>query len=81
MSLEDDLKLLQEKYGITFGPDTGHGPYHRAFVNVVPIPDTKAGKILTLECGHMVQAFGDLRHANGKVLCAYCQKEAEKKQR
>ena len=77
MSLDDDIKALEEKYGIKLTPDTGHGPHHRTIVNKIPILNTKTGFFLTLECGHMSQSFGNLEHARGKVYCAACAAEAQ----
>lgn len=72
MALEDDLKDLEEKYGITFSPDKGRGLYHRSIVNIVPIAGTRSGNHCVLECGHIVQTFGDIRHSGGMVLCQQC---------
>ena len=64
--------------------DLGHGaylepdeaprdtPHHRRILRTVPIPNTRGGNVLELECGHRAMTFGDLRHANGVVLCMEC---------
>ena len=46
--------------------------WHKRIARTEPIPDTKSGKRLTLECGHMVQAFGSLCLTEGRVLCTQC---------
>lgn len=68
----EDLK----KYGIDLEPDIARdGPYHRTITHVKPIPNTRAGNVCTLSCGHIVQAFGRLELAeNGKVLCTECRR-------
>jgi hypothetical protein len=35
-------------------------------------PNTRSGNWCQLECGHVVQTFGDLRYANGVALCTRC---------
>jgi hypothetical protein len=64
--------------------DLGHGHYlepdegprdsafHKRIVSIKTIPNTRAGHWLDLECGHRVQSFGNLAHANGVVLCTQC---------
>ena len=72
--------------------DLGHGVYmepdepprdtkwHKRIVRVERIPNTRTGNNVTLECGHIVQAFGRLEpHAAGVVLCTVC-RDAEEPQ-
>lgn len=47
-------------------------PFHKRIVTSVPIPNTRSGRICTLECGHMVQMFGDISKANSVSLCTAC---------
>ena len=55
-------------------PDEGprDTPFHKRIVRKEPIPNTRAGHNVTLECGHGVQTFGDLALAEGVVLCTKC---------
>lgn len=46
--------------------------FHKRIVRAEKIPNTRTGNNLTLECGHRVQSFGNLLHANGVVLCTQC---------
>jgi len=69
--------------------DLGHGAYlepdepprasafHKRIVETRPIPNTRSGNIAILECGHVVQAFGRLTLAEGRVLCTQCRDTAE----
>ena len=64
--------------------DLGHGaylepdeeprnsPFHVRIVKIERIPNTRSGNNLVLECGHRVQSFGNLAHANGVVFCTQC---------
>jgi len=64
-------------------PDRGprDGKHYMRVVRMEHIPGTRVGHNVTLECGHGVQAFGDLWHAevDGEVrlLCAKCRDLAE----
>lgn len=49
-----------------------HTAFHRRILRVERIPNTLVGNWIDLECGHRAQAFGDLRHAAGVVLCTAC---------
>jgi hypothetical protein len=51
--------------------------FHFGIVKVIPIPNTLSGHNVTLECGHVVTAFGNLSHANGVVLCTTCRDNDE----
>jgi hypothetical protein len=55
-------------------PDEGprNTRYHMRIVRVEPIANTKTGNNVTLACGHGVQTFGDLTHAEGRILCTKC---------
>lgn len=53
------------------------GPWHRKIVSETPIPHSRTGKDLVLECGHQVQSFGKLELTGGKVLCMACRAEAQ----
>ena len=57
-------------------PEDRHTPFHKRIVSVQPIPNTKTRNWCKLECGHVVQTFGDLRHANGVALCMKCRDQA-----
>lgn len=56
-----------------------NSPYHRRIISFEPIPGTRSGNILTLECGHRVQGWGDLNRVEGRVMCAQCKNAAEPK--
>lgn len=58
-------------------PDPRNGPFHKRITHVVKIPNTKTGHWLGLECGHKVQSFGSLEHAQGRVLCVECRRDDE----
>lgn len=47
-------------------------PFHKRIVSVKPIPNTRCGNVITLECGHRAEAFGNLKYADGVVLCVEC---------
>lgn len=51
--------------------------FHRAIVSAQAIPNTRAGHWLQLECGHVVQAFGDIAQAGGRALCTKCRDSGE----
>jgi len=69
--------------------DLGHGSYlepddgprdsrfHKVIVAAVPIPGTRAGHDVLLQCGHHVQTFGDLRHAGGVAFCVQCRDQED----
>jgi len=50
-------------------------PFHKRMVRWKPIPNTRSGRIVELECGHVVQTFGNLNHAHGVLLCNQCRDE------
>jgi hypothetical protein len=64
--------------------DLGHGSYlepdeeprdsefHKVIVRAVPIPGTRSGHSVLLQCGHTVQTFGGLKHAKGVAFCTQC---------
>jgi hypothetical protein len=51
-------------------------PFHIAIASAERIAGTRSGRIVTLVCGHKFQTFGDLAHAEGKILCVYCRTAA-----
>jgi hypothetical protein len=56
-------------------PEDRNTPFHKRIVKAEPILNTIAGNTCTLECGHVVQTFGDLKLADGKALCMRCREE------
>ena len=58
-------------------PEDRNTPFHKRIVETMPIKNTRTGHWCRLECGHVVQAFGDLKLAEGKVLCMQCRDGAE----
>lgn len=69
--LSETLDMLRTM-GIDLKPDTGPGTFHRDIVSAVPMAGTETGKIVTLSCGHKATTYGNLKHTNGKILCAGC---------
>lgn len=67
-------KIALDNGGSYLEPDEGprNTRYHMRIVRIERIPNTRTGNNVTLECGHGVQTFGDLGHADGVVLCAKC---------
>lgn len=61
--------------GVYLESDDLHTAFHRRIIRVERIPNTLAGNWIDLECGHRAQAFGDLRHAAGVVLCTACREQ------
>lgn len=61
-------------HGAYLEPDEGprDTPHHKRITSTGKIPGTKTGHWANLECGHRVMTFGDLKHANGVVLCTQC---------
>jgi hypothetical protein len=55
-------------------PDEGprNGSFHKKIVAVQSIPNTRNGNWCQLECGHVVQIYGDPKLANGVALCTKC---------
>jgi len=45
---------------------------YKRILKVTPLPDTKTGNWLSLECGHSVMSFGNLDYLQGVVLCVKC---------
>jgi hypothetical protein len=60
--------------GAYLEPDEGPRDtrFHKRIVRVERIANTRTGLNVTLACGHGVQTFGDLAHAEGVVLCTKC---------
>lgn len=65
---------------ITLEPDPAprKSQWHKRIVGTRPIPNTRTGHYLRLECGHWVQTFGDLDLLQGRVLCTECREAAGK---
>jgi hypothetical protein len=57
-------------------PEDRNTEFHKKIVAVKPIPNTRTGHFVVLECGHQVMTFGNLRHAQGKAFCVQCRKAA-----
>lgn len=59
-------------------PDDGprDTPFHMRVLLVEPLPNTRVGNHVVLECGHSVQTYGNLDHAavGGvvRILCTKC---------
>ena len=51
---------------------TRNSPGARRILRAEPVPDTKSGNWLDLDCGHRVMAFGNLDHAKGFIVCEQC---------
>lgn len=68
------MKIALDNGGSYLEPDEGprNTRFHKRILRVEPIPGTRSGNNLTLECGHGVQAFGNLLHAEGVILCTKC---------
>lgn len=64
--------------GFSIEPDMPprRSPWHRKIKTTIPIPNTKTGHTVVLECGHVVQTFGNLAHAEGVALCTQCRDAA-----
>lgn len=58
-------------------PEDRKTPFHKRIVATRRIPHTRSGNICTLECGHVVQTFGDLNRAEGVSLCFQCRDAAQ----
>jgi hypothetical protein len=68
------MKIALDNGGSYLEPDEGPRTtrYHKRILRIERILGTRSGHNVTLECGHGVQAFGDLRHAEGVILCTKC---------
>jgi hypothetical protein len=68
------MKIALDSGGSYLEPDEGprNTPYHKNIVRVERIPFTRTGNNVTLGCGHTVQAFGSLTHAEGVIFCTKC---------
>lgn len=66
---------------IKIEPDHGNpNPFRRKIRHTTPIPNTRSGKVVTLECGHVVQTFGRLELApDDGVICTACRDEAQRR--
>jgi hypothetical protein len=65
-------------HGRYLEPDEGprEGPLYKRIVRTKPIPNTRSGHRVQLECGHTVMTFGNLAHACGVVFCTQCRDKA-----
>jgi hypothetical protein len=65
-------------YGAYLEPDEEprSSPFHRRIVSATPIPNTRTGNDVELECHHVVKTFGNLDMAAGRVLCTQCRDAA-----
>jgi hypothetical protein len=66
------------RLGIEMEPDSQHRDtvFHKFIVKIKPIPNTRTGHWLELECGHVVMTFGRLEMLDGVCLCQECRKAA-----
>jgi hypothetical protein len=73
------MKIALDNGGSYLEPDEGPRTtrFHMAIVRTERIPNTRVGHNLTLSCGHSVQAFGNLEHAQGVILCTKCRDLSE----
>ena len=53
-------------------PTRGGLRFYKRIARAQRIAGTLSGHQLTLECGHRVQAFGELGRLDGAVLCTRC---------
>lgn len=51
--------------------------FHKRILRVTPIPNTRTGSYVDLECGHRTMAFGNLDMAAGRALCEQCRNGGE----
>jgi hypothetical protein len=60
--------------GMYLEPDEGprDSPFHKRITKVIPMPDSRSGNTIHLECGHRAMTFGDLKLTDGVVLCTEC---------
>ncbi len=60
--------------GVYLEPDDGprDTEHHKRILSTTPIPGTRVGYRLELECGHRPMAFGDLAKAQGVIHCLQC---------
>ena len=75
-------KPIDLGHGMTIEPDRPprRTEFHRKILAVRPIPNTRSGHYIDLNCGHEVISFGDLSHAQGRVLCTVCRAAALERQ-
>lgn len=68
------MKIALDSGGSYLEPDEGPRStrFHKRILRVEKIPGFRSASNVTLECGHGVQAFGDLSHAGGVLFCAKC---------
>lgn len=62
-------------FSIEPDPEPRNSPLHKRIVEIAPIPGTRSGQVLTLECGHVVQCFGNIEHLHGLALCQECRQQ------
>jgi hypothetical protein len=58
---------------LTPDPPPRNSRWHKRIVTITPIPNTRTGNTLELECGHVVQSFGNLGRVDGVVRCDRCE--------
>ena len=46
--------------------------FYRRILRSEPLPGSRTGQQVTLDCGHRCIAFGNLEAAGGKLLCIRC---------
>jgi hypothetical protein len=68
------MKIALDSGGSYLEPDEGprNTRYHMRIMRITPIAGTRTGNNIILECGHAVQAFGNLAHAGGVIFCTKC---------
>jgi hypothetical protein len=68
------MKIALDSFGSYFEPDEEprNTRYHMRIVRIEPVKDRPMAHNLVLECGHGVQASGDLAHAGGVIFCTKC---------
>lgn len=70
------MKIIPIKDGLfAFGEtktDPRNTQYHRKITHIKPIPGTKSGHYVWLDCGHQYRTFGGLADSEGVLLCQHC---------
>jgi hypothetical protein len=59
-------------------PEPRNTEWHKRILRAAPVPNTRTGRYLDLECGHQVMSFGKLEYAQGRVFCTQCRDGAKK---
>ena len=73
--------IIDFGHGLYAEPDSGprDTPFHKRIAKNAPIPNTRAGHKVVLECGHMAYVFGNMEQTNGVILCVECRDLGEQK--